>query len=305
MSVWNRVGTAVALGILAGTLCTRSQAAVQLPQSADAPLPTRTACDAGRGLQLTLGLPEDHPPIQTPQTSRFAAAEQVCLSTARGNPYQLLNWLENDHLQVVVLPAFAVAILARTDPAGFDDNYLVSDVSPFPLLRLEERTLDLVGGGGAVRGEQAMQRLLERAHSGTPFTVALPHHLSMSVDQLLAAATRWADGQGLKGEARLRFASTVVDAMRFQLPLDEAPMAAADFAYVEMDARSGASTTRAVDRQLLVVHRHILSGYPELQRAVATVQPSNAAKLTESLFTWLTGDAAPRGQLRCLLHGQL
>src|SRR5688572_7900257 len=139
-----------------------AQAAV-LERAAQLPQGESATCGVDQRLQLTLGLPAGTDEIRT--SSRLlgrSGFESVCISTATGSPYQLLSWLENDHLQVVVLPQFAVAILARESPQTFPQDYLVLDTSPFEHLDLKVRSLGLAEGGASPQGQASFENLFKR-----------------------------------------------------------------------------------------------------------------------------------------------
>lgn len=249
-------------------------------------LPEQTSCGAGQRLQLTLGLPTDYPQ-PAPSGRPLVGFDQVCVSTASGSPYQLLSWLENDHLQVVVLPEFAVAVLARDNPRTFASNYLVLERSPLQLLTLRQSRLELAALHGSARGAAAFVQVFARAQgqSAAP-RVVLPHHLSAAMDHFLSRATAHADQAGLTGNKRARFFTRLIAGLTFRQPLRDASVDG-DFEYVPV-ASIGAPETafESLDRDVLVVHRNVVSSYPQLQRTIASV-PEAAAPAVAGQFAWL------------------
>jgi predicted acylesterase/phospholipase RssA len=269
-----------------------AESAIQAEQSQIA-LPDVTSCGENQRLQLTLGLPADYQSPQTPTSIQPRTGfETVCVSIAKGNPYQLLSWLENSHLQVVVLPEFAVAMLEWSSPESFAKDYLVLRQSPFQLLPLQQTRLELTATDGTARGADAFKPLFARIEGqGEVPRVMLPHHLSMSVDQLVSHAVVHADLRGLTGDDRKRFFTRLVAAISFREPYSlEALQAKVDFEYVPVQTNAtDKSNTEVVDRDVIVIHRHIVSSYPELQQKLAQVKEATVQADVKNAFRWLKG----------------
>ncbi len=287
-------GAAAAVFACAGI----AEAAV-LERAEQTPQGELATCGAGQRLQLTLGLPAGYPEL--PAGDRPIGRrgfEQVCVSTATGSPYQLLSWLENDHLQVVVLPELAVAVLARESPLTFPQDYLVLDSSPFSLLALDQRTLGLAQQGTTIHGKASFEKLFALAlGSGKPPTILLPHHLSAAVDHLLSQAVTAADARGLSGKQRDLFFTRLTQGIAFRQLLPPGASANADFAYVPVAASGPDDPWVAHDRDVLVIHRHVVSSYPQLQRTIAAVQKDAAAAATQGRLEWLGEPGKEKGVL--------
>lgn len=254
-------------------------------------VPQQTSCASGERLQLTIGLPPDYSGFEAaeglPATPGF---EQVCASTTTGSPYQLLSWLENDYLQVAVLPAFAVTVLQRENPARFASHYLVLDRSPFRLLSLKQRPLAMSVSPGSSGSSQRFMNLfapLEKGEEGV--TIVLPHHLSGAIDVLMTRAGLWADERALSARERERFFATLIDSIRFREPLGPTPPAAGEYEIAHIgEPVTDEGTLLGTDRDVLVVHCHIVNSYRELQHLI------EAQSCARSAPDWL---AAPVGWL--------
>ncbi|HEU4531429.1 MAG TPA: hypothetical protein VFR59_09585, partial [Steroidobacteraceae bacterium] len=210
-----------------------------------------------------------------------------------------MSWLENDHLQVVVLPQFAVAILARESPRTFPQDYLVLDTSPFELLDLKVRPLGLAQQGTTPQGQASFENLFKRVRDDTaePPTVLLPHHLSAAVDHLLWRAAVFADEQELTASEREQFFTRLTQGIAFRqlLPPDAIPHA--DFEYVDTPGAPEDDPWVTRDREVLVIHRHVISSFPQLQRTIAAVQVDAAAAATEGRLGWLGEPGKEKGVL--------
>lgn len=241
---------------------------VREPQSA---VPLQTACASGERLQLTIGLPPDYSGFEAaedlPASSGF---DQVCASMTTGSPYQLLSWLENDYLQVAVLPAFAVTVLQRQDPVRFASHYLVLDRSPFGLLSLKQRPLAMAVPPELAGSSQRFMNLfaqLEKGEKGV--TIVLPHHLSGAIDVLMTRAGLWAEERALSGRERERFFATLIDSIRFREPLGPTQPAAREYEIAHIgEPVTDDGVLLGTDRDVLVIHCHIVSSYRELQHLI-------------------------------------
>lgn len=252
--------------------------------------PVVPSCGDASQLELTVGLPVEYglpPPANSlVRQGGFAA---VCISFTHGTPYQLLSWLENSQIQVVLLPEFAVVMMADSSPQTFKDDYLVLEDPPFRLLKPRSTRLDFVSADGAATGKDAFDALfaLVRGKEDPP-RIWLPHHLSIAVDLLFTRAVAYADESAIGGEAREEFFRRLIDGIVFREPLNgELPRARAEFAFVRAQGPGGSSSEfQAVDRDYLVINRHILSSFPELQDKVAQAPEAEIAGNGSGRFKW-------------------
>ena len=179
----------------------------------------RDGLPAPAPLQMAVLLPVTTPPVQVPQLVSAGIALSPHLATAdyaATAQRQRMLWLEFDGPPADPQDAYFVRVLAcAADPLLTDED--VPETKPEPALPLDPEWLRMVATGQPRddNGLQAMQPLLQPAHSGAQYLIPLPDGLNPASPELLGLFTyevrlghaggRWSTAQGRFG-APLRVA---------------------------------------------------------------------------------------------------
>lgn len=190
-------------------------------------------CRTGAAPRVRLGLLAGYSLPAGKTVTRSNRDRLLCARIARGNPYQLLSWLENGEVHAAVLPPFAATVLRADDPKRYAREYVEFSVSPLPSLRIQRRAIALKDAAGRAADISALDRFFENLRTGDRSVLLLPHHLSNAVPVLFERARQWVAARDLSKEARDRFFAALLDRMRFRIDAD-ASLAPGETAALEL-----------------------------------------------------------------------